>query len=476
MTASPIPIGTLAGYRLVRKLGVGSRADVYLGAGSTGPVALKVFAPTTSRESVGAELDALGRVDSQHLVRLRDVSGIAEALPVLVLERVAHGSIAALIAGRDQLEAGEAVTLLAPIAALVAELHDAGVAHGKLGAASIHLGASGRPVLIGLGHCTLFSPGATMAALDNEPAAATDRDALAALALAVLARVRNGPGDRTREVAAWIESTSRAYEFPREIEERLFACAEPLPVGLAVEGRSATAIPHRLAPAGPTPVSEPAVAPDPRLLPARVGGLRLRFPAWFPGLLLNGPAGPLKARALAAARGVRPRFLVAAGGVAVALVLATALVPSAGTSGSVAPRPAAAAPVHTAVAPPSTALPDDPLLASKVLLRARATCMRDRSVLCLDAVDEVSSAAFASDADVIRQVQGGGELPEFGLGESATLTLVESLGDAALIGTGANTHPASILVVRTKAGWRIRDYLSGKQATPAPPSASSGTG
>jgi hypothetical protein len=113
-------------------------------------------------------------------------------------------------------------------------------------------------------------------------------------------------------------------------------------------------------------------------------------------------------------------------------------------------------------------LPDDPLLASTILLKARANCIRDLSILCLDNVDEASSAAFASDAALIQQVQGGGEIPKDSIPGNGQLTLSERLGDTALIGLGQGGGPASILAIRTRAGWRIRDYLSGTQATAAP--------
>ena len=237
MTAAPLPDGTLAGYRLVRKIGFGTRSDVYLGVGVTGTVALKVFRAETSTESIGAELDALGRVESPHLVRLLDVSNGPEGPPVLILERVGRGSVSTLIAERETIECGEAVTLLAPIASLIAELHDAGIAHGRIGAPTVYLGAEGQPVLLGLGHCELFASGGTMAAIDTEVAAAADRDALAAFALALLERVRKTAGDnRTRDLESWIESAPRAYEFPGELAERLFSCAEAMPVAMAASG------------------------------------------------------------------------------------------------------------------------------------------------------------------------------------------------------------------------------------------------
>jgi hypothetical protein len=390
------------------------------------------------------------------------MSGASGDLPVLVLERVAQGSVAALVAERGDLECGEAVTLLAPLAALVADLHDVGVAHGRIGATSVHLGSAGKPVLLGLGHCTLFAPGGTMAAIDTEPAAGSDRDALATLALGILARVRSVSGGASvRDLTRWIESAPRAYEFPKQLEERLFACAEPLPIAFSAERKVASTVPVRIAPsARPSTWSAPAEdATEER---------DRALPSWLPPALLDNPMDHLKRRALAFVRGVRPRFWVIAGGIAVALLLAVTLIPAGGTS---TPHIVAAVPVPTIAAPTPTSLPDDPVLASKVLLAARTTCIRDLSILCLDNVDEASSAAFASDAALIQQIQDGGETPKSALTGGSILTLVERMGDSALISlavdgtTGAVGTPSSILVIRSRGQWRIRDFLSGAQAT-----------
>ena len=455
MTAPRFPASALAGYRLVRRLGVGSRADVYLGVGATGSVALKVFAQDTSRESVADELDALGRLDSPHLVRLVDVSSSSGDLPILVLDRVRQESLSALLAGRGSIECGEAVTVLAPIAALVGEMHSAGLAHGKLGVASLHLGSKGEPVLIGLGHCELFAAGGSMAAIDKEPAAAADRDALATMALGVLSSVR-AAGPRVLELRSWIDSAPRAYEFPGELAERLFACADPLPVAISEGARLGSPIPARVTTAEPIPAPERIERQPTRAVPG-----------WLPELLAENPLQAVKKRVLGFVRGVRPRFWAIAAAAVVGLLLAAVLIPSESKprSASVAPRPV---PTDSVSSPTATPLPDDPLLASAILLKARANCVRDLSILCLDNVDEASSAAFASDAALIQQVQGGGEIPTSTALAAGQLALTERLGDTALIGLGDAGSAASILVIKTRAGWRIRDYLSGTQATAAP--------
>lgn len=457
MTAASLPDGTLAGYRLIRRLGSGSRADVYLATGSTGSVALKVFRPETSRDSIGTELDALGRVESPHLPRLLDVGAAPDGTPILILERITPRSVATLLTARESIECGEAVTLLAPIANLVAELANAGVAHGRIGLAFLFLGSEGQPVLTGFGHCQLFEAGGTMAAIDADPAAATDRDALAALALDVLSRVRDsGTSNRVGDLSRWIEEAPRAYEFPSELAERLFASAEPLPIGMSTQRPVASAPPRAL------PRSTPNVEASAHTAPV--------LPAWLTELLGDNPASVLRKRLASVARGVRPRFWIIAAAAVAGLVIATALIPSGGAP-TAAPVPSKAAPSAPTRTP--LALPDDPLEASKILLGARATCLRDLSILCLDGVDEASSSAFTTDAATIQEVQQGGELPNDAVPTGTGLALTERLGDTALIGltppgparTGA---PVSILVIRTKNGWRIRDYLTGVQATTAP--------
>lgn len=469
MTAAPLPDGTLAGYRLVRRLGSGSRADVYLGVGSTGSVALKVFRAETDRDSIAAELDALARIESPHLPRLVDLSTGHDGLPILIFERIAQDTVSSLLAARDSIECGEAVTLLAPLATLVGELAGAGVAHTRIGAGSVVLGAEGRPVLMGFGHCLLFDAGGTMAAIDAEPAAAQDRDALAALASAVLARVRDtGQSNRVGDLAQWIEEAPRAYEFPAELSERLFACAEPLPIASLTDRRERSSVlPRRVPTSAPVPELNPVPGRNP--VPEPVEGRTI--PAWLTELLEDNPAAVLGKRASALVRGVRPRFWIIAAIAVLALVIAVTLNPSGGAPNA-APVRTTSPRIATPTSTPSP-LPDDPLKAAKALISARQACISDLSILCLDGVDEASSSAFTSDAALIQQVQQGGEQPNDEVPAGTGLSLIEKLGDTALIGLGgatgaANAHPASLLVIKTKAGWRIRDYLSGAQATASP--------
>jgi eukaryotic-like serine/threonine-protein kinase len=457
--------GTFAGYRLVRKLAIGSRASVYLGAGSTGTVALKIFDSALDRDSVGREIEALGRLESPHLVRLLDLASTGDETPSLVMERIRGGSVATLLRERNTLERGEVVTLLAPLARLVTELQLAGVAHGNLSAASIHLGDSGAPILLGLGHATLFAAGAPPAALDHEPAAAADRAALGTLALRLLERVRDAEQDaRATGFAQWIQAAPGMFEFPAALEERLFDWAEAMPIAFAHRASlrqvdAALTVPARVGPA-----ADPATPPEQHEPePAAVSH------GWFSAELLENPLAELRRRATRLVHGVRRRYWIAAGGIVVALVLALSLLPPGDSP------PAQRAAVRTSTPTPSRTtadLPDDPLLALPLLLKARATCFHDLSVLCLDDVDEASSSAFSGDAAAIQRVQQGGEVTASGTESGDTASLVERLGDSALLSLGAEHNPASVLMIRSEAGWRIRDFLTGKQATHSSPAPS----
>ena len=105
--------------------------------------------------------------------------------------------------------------------------------------------------------------------------------------------------------------------------------------------------------------------------------------------------------------------------------------------------------------------PDDPLAALELLLVERERCIRDLSVLCLDAVDQAGSAALADDTALVRAIQNGGESAHVALDASGA-ELVERLGDSAIVrltATDPETQPASLLLMKGEAGWRIRGYL-----------------
>jgi hypothetical protein len=92
----------------------------------------------------------------------------------------------------------------------------------------------------------------------------------------------------------------------------------------------------------------------------------------------------------------------------------------------------------------------------------RATCLRNADLACLSGVDEGGSAV--DDAD--RSAMGAGG--DAGLDDGALhvrdrIGPVQRLGDGAVVELHSEDaperRPASLLMVRGEAGWRIRDLM-----------------
>jgi len=541
---------TRGGYRLVRLLGVGRRASVYLGHADAPPgsqdassVAVKVFHATVPESAVDAEIDALARSDHPHTVRLLDVATGDDGRPCLILERLPGGSLSRLVSDRERIGPGEAVTILAPLLAAVDELHRSGVAHGALRLSSVLFRASGAPVVCGFGAAAPTAAAQSEAALARDPLVVSDREALLTVVRAVLARV---PGQAAADLAQSLPEAPAAID-----PAKLFALAEPAPVRLGPtdvvdrveEGERARAAAVRQA------VPERAGAGLRR--DERTGaGLRrdertaaeqraagssaaVRTAAGRAGAGRAGAGhragGAPRAHAARAAswlagqaRQVRPRFWALGAAVAASVLAALVLVPptDTATEGAVPREPSTAGvpgtnqeqedqpslgaagagteppadevggyssgahsaddpassddpvpadapvPVDESVPAVDPVLSDDPVAALGALLAERERCLRDLSVLCLDGVLQGGSAAMERDAAIVRSIQGGGETPPEAEIAAGELALVERLGDSALVSLGTagpdppgQSKPASALVMRGEAGWRIRDYL-----------------
>jgi hypothetical protein len=137
-------------------LGRGGSGEVWRAVprGGGAPVAVKVLV-TGDPERQAREAALLGELDHPHLVRLVEVVHQprrgGRARVALVLELLAGGSLAALLARRGRLRPGEVVTAISPVAAALAHAHAAGVVHGDLSPGNVVFTAEGRPVLTDLG-------------------------------------------------------------------------------------------------------------------------------------------------------------------------------------------------------------------------------------------------------------------------------------------------------------------------------------
>ena len=512
-----------AGYRLVRRLGSGRRADVFLGhlplgnapvgnvavgevasppggggteqAATAATAAIKLFRPGTDRSGIDAEIGALARASSPHLVRLADLATAQDGLPVLVLGLLRRQSLAHLLASRGRIESGEAVTILAPIAAAVAELHRVGVAHGGVAAGSVLFDELGTPVLASFGRARIIGeePAGTSASslspaeLAASAPALRDLADLAALASAVLESTPESAGRTLALSFLRSADPSRAPEqFAAEIASVLFDSAPATPVLLGVAPRRLSSQPAALRPrAGSRPRapssphgrlrglaapaaairSDPAAAPTPAPPASLVRGRRRARPPWLDAIHLPEwleqvirsavPSRTVGSRAARMLASVRRPVWVAATTVAVLLTAALLLVPNGDASsglpgagadpltlsGGAAPGvpdspptggPAEPFPERSAIAG------DDPVAASLALLELRDVCLAALSVLCLDDVDQTGSAAWEADGYLIRQGQEGGGAPArpsppAAMWEGRSANLVERIGDSALV-------------------------------------------
>ena len=153
------------GYVLEELLGRGGSGQVWRARprGGGEPVAVKVLVRGDPARQV-REAALLAELDHPHLVRLHRVvrrevrSGPAEVS--LVLDLLAGGSLATLLARRGRLRPGEVVTAIAPVAAALAQAHERGIVHGDLSPGNVVFTAEGRPVLTDLGTARLVGDAA----------------------------------------------------------------------------------------------------------------------------------------------------------------------------------------------------------------------------------------------------------------------------------------------------------------------------
>jgi hypothetical protein len=433
----------VAGYRVLRSAGHGDRARLLLGFADGRTVVLKVT--PVGDPGAATEIDALHRAAGEHVVALEDVS-VDERQTVLVLERLPNGTLAELLERRGGLDAGEAVTILAPIATTVDRMHAAGVAHGRLSPVAICFRDDGAPTLTGFGQACLFAADSPEVVLETEPGVLADRASLGAVAALVLARVVGTRAAAARSLAMLLPDTA-----PADLDTLLFDVAAPAPVRFDVD--DADVVAPRLG--------------DPRELESVEDEPRGALPPWvtnlLPEWLAERIAEPTARLSMLWSRWDPRRRRLALGALAGGLTVLVAVAAVPASTDRPQEAQATTEPPPAAVAEP--VLPDDPVAAAILLLDLRDRCVRDLSLLCLDRVVQPDSAAQVDDMALIRGIQTGGEVPDAGVLDGEPV-LVERLGDAALLDLPPGSVPTSLLLMRTTNGWRIRDYLDAPAVGP----------
>ena len=494
----PIVWQNLAGYRLLRTIGRGTRGVVYLASDGADEVAVKAVDDVVDDDSFIAETECLASVSSSHVVRLLDVSVVADRPRCLVMERLRGPTIASLVDDRGPLEAGEAVTLIVSILRGVRAVHSAGWTHGALSLSTVRLDAAGRPVLVGFGRAERSTPARLLsdwvcaadvadAVLDRVDAADPQRIARCREAVRAIA-----PADND-ELAA----VGRA-------QRELFALGPAAPVGTSRASVVSPAAMGSVRPASLDTETDTAgfgrESDAHRSSPRRERTRRRRAAADLAAaalaLMEHGVGATIGSRVRSFAR-TRRRALVVAAGAAVAVTVGALLVlPPGGSPGHAEPgasqesghRSAEPTPLPSASPgspesavssdmPGSSEFPespepresrespvlsdargvvgDDPVTAAASLLAVRSECLERADGDGLTEIEQEGSPILAADTALVAAGVRTAPAPSV-----SQLSLADSLGDAAVIAIagseGAETKPASALLIRTDAGWRLR--------------------
>lgn len=473
------------GYRAVRRLGEGRRAEVWLGlpvtedshdtAGRTG-VALKLYR-AASGVHAGREVDGLQRVRSMHVVEPLDAASVG-GQPCLVLPRLDPGGLRRLLSERVDLAVGEIVTILVSLARAVGALHDAGVTHGDIRADKVLFTDGGAPVLIGGSSIRTHERDLSVVDRRTSDAHREDRCQLASLAQNLLGRVAGDPASST--LAEWLDTDPwHAADFAPELEHRAFGCAHPIPVELPWQH-------GREAPTRPGAAATAAVVRRSRNDSAHQSQRGDGGSAGIAGVVTRRVL-PSARRVITSLRTVRPRYRAVAVLGIVALALGTAIPPiasagyAAGPAATSAPAPSEVTTDAEDVVPTAAVeasaeriashtkdavAGDDPVEAARALLGLREECLAQASLECLGGVVQADSAAWDTDSATIRRLQQGEvHTPPGWL--DGELAVIDTMGAVVLLAMGpaqaeasAETPTASVLVIRTEAGWRIRDVFT----------------
>lgn len=141
----------LPGYTNERLIGNGGTADVWLVHDAAGTAfAAKVFREA-SQVAGRREWRALTRHAGEHVVPAHDLLRDETGRSVLVMPFLSGGSLWDVASGRGGLTAGEVVTALGPVAAVLERMHAAGAVHGDLTPRNVLFDDIGKPFVTDLG-------------------------------------------------------------------------------------------------------------------------------------------------------------------------------------------------------------------------------------------------------------------------------------------------------------------------------------
>jgi serine/threonine protein kinase len=512
----------VAGLRVMRRFSSGTRATLLLahpvsrGAqADTGPRLVKVFHPDTSAPSIDVELAALS-ARAPHVVRLLDVASIETGEPpCLVLEKLPGPALASYLDEVPSLSAGQAVTILAPLCAALQALHDAGATHGGIHVRRIVFDDRGAPAFTGFGRGRLrespdargaaaWPDGRARASAPDRPreeswraAVLDDQRDLLMIVEEVLLRVESARTRGALDIAVLSREIGAgpSRSFLARLETALFEFAPPEVVstmspGLPAELPSSAAAPQThtggMSAMNATDYDWSATTPVSSTEPAEnrvIGALRVlgassitlemassvidtamrlagrRRPRRGPPSpeFESGPRNPSKRI------GRRP-VLVGVSGAVLATTALLLVLPSTGDEAR-----AGAADSDKTNAPHTDVPPDEPALPAAV--DESPSLLGDDPAEALRALSRVNDGCTAAPGDEsCRQSVFQHEYLNAGPGADTAMVIDASdavatgvWGGSALVSARLNGEPASFLLVKGEAGWRVRDVFLSDQ-------------
>jgi hypothetical protein len=421
----------LPGYEIEELLGFGGSGEVWRAREeATGElVALKRLRGTSSTDPVAVqrlrrEAALLATIRHDHIVALRSVVPTADGL-VLVLEYAAGGSLAAVLAARSRLSAGEVVTIGAPLARALGDAHARGLVHGDVTPGNVVFSDAGKPLLADLGVASLAGDqvgpvAGTFGYADPAGIAATpagDVHGLAAVCFTALAGVtpyREGdvvaqplralapgaPAGLVAAITAGLDPDPAARPDANTFARTLFAACSPVAVRLVRATQ-----PVMVEQTRDVVVGERSIAPSPA---SKVGEPPPGRHRWSP------QRSVVVRRAIAVACAVALLGAAVAAGVSWAWAgdshRASAAPDAGAADGSVGPTPVSSGPISSGSAVPSrVAAPTDWTGVLAALDSARDTAFADARADELEAVYVPGSSALAADLDTLSQLVKAGD-------------------------------------------------------------------
>ena len=434
---------------------------------ATGPdglpvVLLRSAQPGPSGAGVQAELARAAPVRHAHLLPVVDVlHGVDGRLAVVVPD----GDLVPVpswLASRGRLLPGELVTLAVPLLAVLERAGASGLLVDRPGLADVVLDDRGAPLLR-----RLRSSGATTdAAAARASAAAASRGLVELVA------------EHLDEGASPLLAALASADDLDTVVEAVHDLAAPVPlptVGAEVSDGPRGEEVDWSALSGPPRPAWAAALPESAVIDAaldwwalrRETSVRARFAAVRPRFwLVGGVVAVSVVIAVLASAQARP----VGGGAAVTAADASAAapspgrVPARGDGGTESTSPSGPAATPTGgVGEPAPADDDvvttgeDAVAAAQVLVTARARCLADVTPSCLAAVDQDGSPVAARDARLLADPGAAGSA----VVPTTVDAEVQRLGETVLLHAhGPDDEPASVLVVRTEAGWRLREVVA----------------